>query len=372
MAGRRIYLVGSSGYPHYGDELVAASWLRHLARTEPDAEVWLDCHNPGGAPFVFDGLHPNLHYTDTLFRLSWAAPSDDPEEVLDYAARAVRQPGLGYAHRAAGVELLHTADVFHVIGGNYLAAIWPRHLTFLAAGAVLADEHGVRSAMTGQSLLPATTTGEVLDRLTAGFAVVDVADARSRALLSGDTVTSTGDDVFLDLGDHVYDGRESVSTMICIQSDWLACDVEALVTGVVETARSWGLRGDKVGYIEAIPGQDRVVFDKIAPALEGMRFYPFNEVWRAGLPARRGQRWITTRPELHAVAAARGAWGVAIPVRPGFDDVHHKELVDRGSRWAIGAPGEVAPEAHGEHGFGTARDGLVEAKQAVAAHLYGR
>jgi hypothetical protein len=160
--------------------------------------------------------------------------------------------------------------------------------------------------------------------------------------------------------------------MICIQSDWLACDLDDLVDSVVETAKAWGLRGDKVGYVEAIPGQDRVAFDKIAPALEGMRFYPFNEVWRAGLPARRGQRWITTRPQLHALAAARGAWGVAFPGHPGFDDVQHQELVDRGSRWAIGTPGQVAPAAHGEHGFGNATDDLVRGKRETAARVYAR
>ena len=47
MSGRRIYLVGSTGFPNYGDELVASQWLRYLAEHEPDAEVWLDSPAPG-------------------------------------------------------------------------------------------------------------------------------------------------------------------------------------------------------------------------------------------------------------------------------------------------------------------------------------
>jgi hypothetical protein len=372
MAGRRIYLVGSSGYPYYGDESVARAWLTHLAVTEPDAEVYLDCPNPGGAQLFLGGLHPNVRFVDTLFRISWAAPSEDVDEVVDFATQATRQPGFGYAHRAAGVELLHTADVFHVIGGGYVNGIWPRHTTFLAAGQVLAAEHGKHVAMTGNALHPTAATSEVLDRLTTGYAVVDVRDARSRELLSAEAVTDTGDDSLLDLGDHVYDKRDSVSTMMCMQSDQVQGDVEALATSAVETAKAWGVRPEKVGYIEAIPGQDRVLFELIESELPGMRFYPFTEVWREGLPARRGQRWITTRESLHLAAAAVGSWGVAFPVRPGYDDVTHEDLVAKGSRWAIGTPGEVAPETHGEAGFGTALDGLVEAKLDVARRVYAR
>ena len=372
MAGRRIYLVGSSGYPHYGDEAVAAAWLRHLASTEPDAEVFLDCPNPGGAQLFLADLHPNVRFVDTLFRISWAAPSEEVEEVAEFAAQATRQPGFGYAHRAAGIELLHTADVFHVIGGGYVNAIWPRHITFLAAGQVLAAEHGKHVAMTGQALLPNAASGEMLDRLTAGYAVVDVRDDRSRALLSAESATATGDDALLGHGDHLYDQRETVSTMMCFQSDLVDGTFEALAKSAIETAKAWGVRPDKVGYIEAIPGQDRVIFEMIEAELPGMRFYPFTEVWREGLPARRGQRWITTRESLHLAAAAAGAWGVAFPVKPGYDDVSHQDLVDKGSRWAIGTPGEVAPETHGEAGFGSALGGLVEGKNAVAQRVYAR
>lgn len=372
MAGRRIYLVGSSGYPYYGDEAVAAAWLRHLAATEPDAEVYLDCPNPGGAQLFLGDLHPHVRFVDTLFRIGWAAPSEDPGEVVRFAAQAVRQPGFGYAHRAAGIELLQTVDVFHVIGGGYVNAIWPRHLTFLAAGQALAADFGKHVAMTGNGLLPGAAPAALLDELTTGFAVLDVRDAQSRALLSSEAATDTGDDALLGESADVYDQRDSVSTMVCMQSDLLDGDVEALATSVVETAKAWGLRPEKIGYVEAIPGQDRVVFELVESQLPGMRFYPFTEVWREGLPARRGQRWITTREALHLAAAAAGAWGVAFPIKAGYDDVGHQDLVDKGSRWVIGTPGEPAPETHGDAGFGTALAGLVEAKKAVAQRVYGR
>jgi hypothetical protein len=372
MAGRRIYLVASSGYPNYGDEFLAGQWLRRLARTEPEAEVWLDCPNPGGAELLLGHLHPNVRFTDTLFRIAWAVPTEDAAEAVEFGRTAARQPGFGAPHRAAGVELLHTVDLVHVLGGGYLNAIWPRHAALLGAAATMAEEFDRPVAATGQGLLPALLSAEGLTEVTKAYTVVDVRDAGSRALLGGGNVTQTGDDCVLDLGRESFDPRDSVSVMMCLQSDLLDGDVEQVAESARATLTAWGVDSSKVGYVEGIPGQDRVVFDRISEQFPGMRFYPFTEVWRDGLPARRGQRWITTRPDLHVLAAATGAWGVAFPVHAGYDDLAHRALVEQGSRWAIGTPGEAAPETHGEAGFGSALEGLTTAKRELAERIYAR
>jgi hypothetical protein len=267
--------------------------------------------------------------------------------------------------------VLHTVDLFHVIGGGYVNSIWPRHVALLAAGNVLAADRGLRAVATGLALLPAAASGELLERITSEYALIDVHDKGSADLLTGANVRQTGDDAFLDLGEAVYDKRESPSTMMCFQSDLVDAGVEALAATAVQTAKAWGLRGDRVGYVEAIPGQDRIVFDMIEHELPDIRFYPFAQIWREGLPARRGQRWLTTRAHLHLVAAAAGAWGVAFPTKPGYDDAQHQALVERGSRWAIGTPGEPAPATHGDAGFGSALEGITAGKRALAQEIYG-
>jgi len=371
MAGRRIYLVSSAGYPNYGDELVTAQWLRYLAKREPDAEVWLDSPNPGGASLLLADQHPDVRFTDTVFRIAWAAPSEDVDEVAQFAAEAVRRPGV-VPHRAMGVDLLHTVDVFHVLGGGYVNTIWPRHIAVLAAGGALAEDRGISAAASGLGLTPWAQSAELLDRLTAGFSLFDVCDAASKALLSGGNASETGDDTLLDIDNHLFDQRDSRSLMLSFQSDLVDEGVEALAESALQTVKAWNVDSGKIGYVEGIPGQDRVVFELLEPSLPDMRFYPFTEVWRDGLPARRGQRWLTTRFHHHLVAAAAGAWGVAFPVKPGYSDVKHESLISRGSRWAVAKPGEPAGQTHGEAGFGPALAPLVSAKQAVAERIYER
>src|SRR4028118_988814 len=101
MAPSRIYLVGTTGHPNYGDELIGASWLRYLARTCPDAAVWLETPPPGGSELLLGHLHPNVRFVDTVFQLAWASPSEEPWVVADFVANATRNPGV-VPRRAAG------------------------------------------------------------------------------------------------------------------------------------------------------------------------------------------------------------------------------------------------------------------------------
>lgn len=369
MSRKSIYLVGSTGHPNYGDELIAAQWLRYLAEHEPDADVWLDCPSPGIALLLLGDLHPRVRFVDTFFRLCWSAPSDDPADVAGFGAEAIRNPGLE-PRFAVGVELAQRADVFHVIGGGYVNRYWPRHLALLAAGTVLATRFDARSAITGAGFVPSAAPDGMLDELTRPYDVVDVRDTGSRQLLSADIVTNTGDDALLGLDPAALcDSRETRSVMVCAQSD-LDASVDAIVETVLGTLRAWGVEGSKVGYVEAMPGADRRVFDLIEPELPEIRFYPFVEVWREGLPARRGQRWLTTRLHPHLVAAAAGAWGVAISLSDDYYGVTHDSLIEQGSRWASARAGEIATEMHGEAGFGVSLDTHVAAKGAVADAIY--
>jgi hypothetical protein len=369
MSSRLIYLVASTGYPNYGDELVAAQWLRHLARHEPDAEVWLDSPSPGNSQLILGHLHPRVRFVDTLFRLSWAGPTENPVHITEFGAEAIRNPGL-VPRFALGVELLHRADVFHIVGGGYINAFWPGHLSFVAAGAVLSTRFDATAAVTGVGLMPTAAPGGLLDELTTTYGVVDVRDAASRALFSSDRVTDSGDDVLLDLGDDLFDQRESRSVMISAQSD-MEAGVEAVVESIRGTLRKWDVDGSRIGYVEAMPGSDRRPFEMLEADFPDMRFYPFAEVWREGIPARRGQRWITTRFHPHLVAAAAGAWGVAIRVSEDYYGVKHESLLTRGSRWTSVAAGEIPDATHGDPGFGNALAGLVDGKRAVARQLYG-
>lgn len=366
-----VYLVGTTGHPNYGDELIAATWLRYLADTAADNEVWLDCPCPGPSAVLLGHLHPRVRFTDTLWRLCWEAPARDPWEVAAFVQQAINNPGLA-PRWVAGIELAARADLVHVIGGGYVNGIWPRHVGLLAGAVAAVRRSGGRAAMTGQGLWPvAEHTPPLLRSLAAQFAVVDVRDELSADLLMPDcAVEVTGDDLFFGIRPELFRTDEPPRMMVCLQSDLLETTVAALAGFLLETLRRWDVRPAQLGFAEGIPRVDREVYALLEHDLPGARFFPFSEIMDRGLPAAEGQWWLSTRFHMHLLAAAAGAAGVAVSINSGYYTNKHRSLLDRGSRWALSERLEVTPPPE-DGGFGTLRlDGLRKAKTAVAEAIY--
>lgn len=366
-----LYLVATTGHPNYGDELIAATWLKYLARVAGESEVWVDCPNPGPSEVLLGHLHPNVRFTDTFWRLSWEAPSDGPWEVASFVQHAINNPGLA-PHWVAGIEVAARVDLVHVIGGGFINRIWPRHIGLLAASVAAVRRSGGRAVLTGQGLWPvAEDAGSLVRNLIAQFDVIDVRDQPSAELLSSaKEVSTTGDDMFFGIAEELYRSDDLREVMICLQSDLLDVTVPSLAGFLLDTLREWNVRPDQVGFVEGIPRVDREIFALVEHDLPGARFYPFSEIMDAGLPVGPQQRWLSTRFHVHLMAAAAGANGVAVSINSGYYTNKHRSLLERGSGWAL-SEGLQIPQMPDEGGFApNTLHNLQDAKANLARLIY--
>ncbi|WP_083874597.1 polysaccharide pyruvyl transferase family protein [Nocardia paucivorans] len=326
------YLISPAGHPNYGDELIVAGWLLYLADIAPEATVWVDTHSPGPAQVLLGDLHPRARFTDTLWRLCWEAPSDDPWQVAAWVRRAVGDPGLA-PRWDRGIALLHRANVIHLLGGGYINRIWPRHIGLLAGAGAVGRASGARCAATGLGLFPEPAgAGQLVRATAADFTITEVRDRASAELFG---IEPGFDDAFLARPPIRRDEKNARDVMLCLQSDLLDMDIGALAASVLRILHAWRISPERVGVVEAIPGEDRRVFDLIEHQLPGARFYPFVEVWEHGLPVSLGQTWLSTRFHMHLVAAMAGANGVAIPISSDFYGTKHRSLIELGSGWTL-------------------------------------
>ena len=341
-----LYLVGTSGHPNFGDEFIAAAWLRFLARARPDADVWLDCPNPGLAAHLFDGLHPRLRTTDTLWRLVFETTEMDPAAADAHVDRVVTS--LGSPRYDLGLLGARRAGSVHLLGGGHLNAVWPHHARLVRAALRLREVSGARLAATGLGLAPAAD-GTALREALAAFDHVTVRDAPSAQFTRAERAP---DDAFLGLpGVAGFSGSAAEApadgdVWVCLQSDMARPEVLDAAVGAVRAALSGpGLAGRTVRYLEAIPGGDRVAFDRLSGVIPEENFVPFTQVWQEGFPGGPGQTWLTSRFHFHLLAAACGAEGTALEVSADYYRAKHRSLLDVGTGWSVTPTGstEAAP-----------------------------
>ncbi|GAA1760047.1 polysaccharide pyruvyl transferase family protein [Kocuria aegyptia] len=367
-----LYLVGTSGHPNFGDEFIAAAWLRFLARARPGAEVWLDCPNPGLASHLFAGLHPGLRTTDTLWRLAVETAGTDPVAADAHVDRVVTH--LGTPRYDLGLLGARRAGTVHFLGGGYLNSIWPHHGRLLRAALRLREVSGARLVATGLGLAPAAKAEELRAALGA-FDHATVRDAPSAQLSRADRAP---DDAFLGLpGLAGFTGAPAGEAAdddvwVCLQSDMSEPGVlDDAVAAVRAALTGPALAGRTVRYLEAIPGADRAAFDRLADLVPEENFVPFTRLWQEGFPARPGQTWLTSRFHFHLLAAACGAAGTALEVSPDYYRVKHQSLLEAGTGWSVTPTGSTAPAPPTRsHDFPATAARLHRTKLREAEELY--
>jgi polysaccharide pyruvyl transferase WcaK-like protein len=378
-----VYLVAPSGNPNYGDEFILRAWLRYLSRARPDADVVVDCHTPGQAAVLLRGWNRRVTFVDTIWRICFDTAHLPPTEASAAAAEIVRDPGR-LPRIASGLELLVRAHTVHLVGGGYVNAVWPHHLTLLASAAAAVELSGGIAVATGQGLVP---VGEperlsLLRDLAEHFSLFDVRDRPSYDALNGTAgrLSLTCDDAWLGIGDQgVYDTISEAarrSFVFCLQSDLMddfagGQGTEGLTKAIARLIEQWNLDGREVAVVEGLPGADRIVFDRLAHLLPGVGFVPFIDLWNRGLPARAGQTWVSTRFHPHLLAAAAGASGLALSGRSDYYPTKHHSLIEAGSHWQLSGSSELPPKPVREGGFAAQGiEQLRRRKSALAAQLY--
>ncbi|HEX2299839.1 MAG TPA: polysaccharide pyruvyl transferase family protein, partial [Pseudonocardiaceae bacterium] len=230
---------------------------------------------------------------------------------------------------------------------------------------------GGRAAMTGQGLHPpAPGTQRLLPALADRFALVDVRDAASAQLLGAHHQPGV-DDAFLDLGPHLLDpAADPAPVLLCLQSDLVEEGRSRIAGYALATLREWGVKPGEVGVVEGIPGTDQQVYDLLRHELPGARLIPFQEIWTNGLPAREGQTWISTRFHMHLIAAAAGAAGVAVSVKPGYYATKHRSLIELGSGWELAENLDILPPRPTGALSADIAEKCHHTKRRVAAQIY--
>lgn len=377
------YLIAEPGYPNYGDEIIAAEWLRYLAKIDPHTPVIIDCMRPGPSTALLRKQHPHVTVTDTIARLTIENPVADGNAAADVPVQdvaativaALEDEGRA-ARLASGIRLLNRdVATIHVLGGGYMNSPWVANLARLAAPQ-WGMRHGIPSIGTGVGIVPLYPRDQQYVRDVAQSMVAFTCrDEKSVRAIDptghANIVALAPDDCFVNGLSGLYDGRRGAGfaasghpdgmremaegqrahpdwpasgsgvergmlprTMLCIQKDFVE-DQQALFHHVIAVLEAWQVDKEKetLGIVECIPYECLELIAFLNEAGYRTELFPTQVLIDDGFPAAPGQRWLSTRYHPHLLAAAVGASGCYLSVRPGYYDVKHEAVLRMGSRW---------------------------------------
>lgn len=367
---RPFYLVSAAGLPNYGDEFITRTWLDWLAKRHPNVPVWLDCVEPGRANHLFADAHPLLKTTNTLWHLALSAQEMSFAEGVEHARRRIVD--LGSPRYDLGLMQLREVQSVHLLGGGYLNSVWEHQLLLLPALVALKERFRVPIYATGQGVHP--LSAEARGAVAGWLRRFDLFETRDAPSAKAPGAVAGIDDAFLAFANQrrVYSQSSVPEVMLILQGDFLTEDaIEPLVDAVEQFVLSQ--RTTSVGMVESIPPDDSWMLARLRERGVDVDFYPFIRLWEEGFPAKASQTWLSTRFHFHLLAAAAGAKGAVIELRPDYYGVKHASLRELGTGWSYAgdaaAPGSLVPT--GNPAFATGRQRLAEKKVAVARSIYG-
>ncbi|WP_051532288.1 polysaccharide pyruvyl transferase family protein [Brackiella oedipodis] len=369
----KIYLISPAGYPNFGDELILQNWVSYLRRHLPDAEIWVD------VPFVGNVLAYLSQYkvtvTNTLWRLVHERCNEDIAGSFAYVDRSIKQ--LGSPHLDISLLTLRDIDVVHIVGGGYINSKWVSNMSLLQCAKAIKELNHCKAYITGTGFLPIYNPADValLKEVLTHFDFVESRDEPSAQLLA---VEHGSDDAFLALDTiteetHRRD-QDVPEIMVCLQRDQTEeITFFSLLSALTCRLKSLVEAGHSIGYIEAIPGQDRLAYELLSQHIEHIKFYPASDSIMAGLPIKPDQQWYSTRFHHHLVAAAAGCRGVALSISNDYYDIKHQLVIDNGSGWSLWSNRDALelPQPTCSDNVHSRFMTLCKEKQALALRLYG-
>ncbi|MFW7354708.1 MAG: polysaccharide pyruvyl transferase family protein [Brucella sp.] len=363
-----IYLVSAAGYPNYGDELILKNWVNYLLDKFQDAEVWIDVPFPTNVAFYFPSRR--IRVTNVLWRLVTETKFDS----LDEFALIVREriEHLGSPRIDKALLELREINIVHVVGGGYINGLWERNIGVLCAAVALKQLIGCHLYMTGAGLHPLVASADYMNHIFDHF---DYAEVRDEKSADGLNVKLGYDDAYLSLNafQAAFEGRETPTVMICIQRDQVD-DVffYRAVKAIEERVKHYRSKHVSVGYIEAIPGEDRTAYTILSQYIPEKLFFNAMDVINHGLPLKRFQRWYSTRFHHHLVASTYGCEGVALVSDDSYYDVKHSSLISNGTGWSLWNSHSLKklPFPKRSSRFNELANDIILSKRSVADFIY--
>ena len=333
------YLIGGSGIPNYGDELMARGWLRYLAQRHPEDRVIIDTALPTASTLLLQPENWKASHIALVRELGASKSSPDFWENFSRGLAFFDKGGFKAFPRLALAETyLAQSGSYHMFGGGYISNKWPNTGFLLGFAGALKARYGTRLHGTGLGLMPIDAPPAALRQafhtVLEGFTSLELRDPASENFIrthgSGSNIVTDGlDDCFMEAPPPLRDQAPTLHISCFMKDSGLA----AVLRRLDRRRERIGKRFEKIKVWVCAPHRDQDALE----AIQGL--FPQMTVTAhvADLLADPGfgtqDVMITSRFHPHMIAARAGLRGYYIQISGDYYAAKHQSVVGLGSRF---------------------------------------
>ncbi|HEU5076765.1 MAG TPA: polysaccharide pyruvyl transferase family protein [Polyangiaceae bacterium] len=336
-----IYLIGGSGGPNYGDELLMALWVRCYREMGYQGPIIVDCRGRQSSERLH-GQFENVYFTSFIKQLATGRAGSFAEHVARGRAFIDEHPseqtqklaelevcGIGWSWN----QIRHV----HLFGGGYINGKWPNSASLLGAAAQLRQQYGIPCLATGLGIAPLSGLGkadaEALVEAIRSFSLFELRDLQSYndvAALVGfrATIVCGLDDCFLYSVEGLTRPRRIPGRALHLsgfEASFASVSDEALV----QFLKTYQEEFPRVFFWQC-NRSDVEVGERLKRLWPEMVKLTNASLLTNGAPVADGDFMVTGRFHPHLIAARAGATGYFI-ANSTFYSVKHSSVVDLGS-----------------------------------------
>lgn len=307
------YLIGGSGIPNFGDELIATAWTTFLSARAPEDQIVLDVKSvKASQEIVHTG--PNVRHVSSLKTIAHTRASGDVWGNMTRGLNFIKNRGLEKYESAAPLrDAMADLSTFHVFGGGYINTRWPAAAFYLGLGVAVKEATGAKLFASGLGLMPwspPVTDAErrTADRVASAFDAFEVRDQASADAFGAANVISGLDDVFMLPEPQRLQGLPSTLhvSLTFAERNWESFAAPF----VAHVAQTYAPAFQRVTFWNNAPDKDAFALKKVREAIPQVEVIEIGDLVNAPLPFGEDDAMVTTRFHPHMMAARAGIPGL--------------------------------------------------------------
>lgn len=334
-----IYLIGGSGGPNYGDELIIKFWLDFISNKYPNTSIIAESNIPSNSR-EFHNKYKNVIFIDSILKISKNVNKLSFWEQVQRGKTFFERNGQDiYDKYDVYFHIFNNVDVIHIHGGGYMRGTKNENSGFLLGiAAALKKKYNTKIVATGLGLMPLNKPPEefkkVAQEVISSFDLFECRDSESyniiKSFCQSENVVNGLDDNFLapkELIKWQHTAYEGIKKLHLSFSQYTLSKFDA---DFWDSLKKYAEKFDKVLFWESSPFKDRKVIDLLSQKIKNIETIKVKDLVYKGAPVNEGDYMISGRFHPHFIASRLGAYGYFYSFDK-YYDIKHSSVIKCGS-----------------------------------------